>query len=251
MMSDPSGRQIRSYHRAFHFELVLYTLGNVRPWRPVPARGVFYTGVCLVVMVALAHLPAIGGVISRAGPVAVYGLIPVALGWLLTVARVEGRRFHIAARVWSRQLRTGRTLTGGYRAVKRLGDRWRPARMLVINDGRNGTPPHGLRLDGPGRVLLRYPCSATLDGARLTVVETSHRPRDPGEVLTIAESASVRFTGATEAKARPGDWGAADPDRSAATGPGQRQIGAVPYERRGGGSVATGADLEVQVNGAR
>ena len=29
MMSEPSGRQIRSYHRAFHFELMLYTLGNL------------------------------------------------------------------------------------------------------------------------------------------------------------------------------------------------------------------------------
>ena len=88
---------------------MLYTLGNLPPWRPVPARGVFYTGLCEVIMVALAHAPALGGVISGLGPVAVYGVIPIALGWLLTVARVEGRRFHIAAQVWARHLRYGRT----------------------------------------------------------------------------------------------------------------------------------------------
>ena len=64
MRSEPSGRQIRPYHRAFHFELMLYTLGNVRPWRLVPARGVFYTAACVVMMVALAHAPVVGGLIS-------------------------------------------------------------------------------------------------------------------------------------------------------------------------------------------
>jgi hypothetical protein len=130
MMSEPPGRQIRSYHRAFHFELMLYTLGNLRPWRPVPARGVFYTAVCELVMIALAHALVIGGVISGFGPVVVYGVIPLAVGWLLTVARVEGRRFHLAARVWARQLRSGRTLTGGYRAIKRPGIQWQPRRVL-------------------------------------------------------------------------------------------------------------------------
>lgn len=113
MMNEPSGRQIRSYHRAFHFELMLYTLGNLRMWRPVPARGVFYTVVCVVIMVAVAHAPGVGGVISGLGPVAMYGVIPLALGWLFTVARVEGRRFHIAARVWARHLRSGGMLIGG------------------------------------------------------------------------------------------------------------------------------------------
>jgi hypothetical protein len=193
MMSEPAGRQIRSYHRAFHFELMLYTLGNLRPWRPVPARGVFYTAVCELVMIALAHALVIGGVISGLGPVALYGVIPLAAGWLLTVARVEGRRFHIAARVWARHLRSGRTMTGGYRAIKRPGSRWRPRRVLVVNDGRDGAPPDGVRLEGPGRVLLRYPCSARVDGARLTVIHTSQHPCDPGQVLTIAQGATARF----------------------------------------------------------
>jgi hypothetical protein len=231
MMNNPSGRQIRSYHRAFHFELMLYTLGNLRPWRPVPARGVFYTAVCLVMMVALAHAPAIGGVISGVGPVAVYGVIPLALGWLLTVARVEGRRFHVAARVWARHFRSGRTLIGGYRAMTRPGNRWRPSRMLVVNDGRDGAPPRGLALVGPGRVLLRYPCSARLDGARWTVVQSAQRPCDPGRVLTIAEGATARFIGATDATAGEVDGeGARDRSPRAVGGFGQPEMGVVASE---------------------
>ena len=161
----------------------------------VPARAVLYTALSELVMIVVAHTPAIGGLVSGLGPEAVYGVIPLALGWLLTVARIEGRRFHIAARVWARHVLRGRTLIGGYRAMKPAGTRWRPRRMLVVNDGRDGAPPVGLRLLGPGRVLLRYPCQARLDGPRLTVAQTSQRPCDPGTVLTIAEGASVRFVG--------------------------------------------------------
>jgi len=237
MMSEPSSRQIRSYHRAFHFELMLYTLGNLRPWRPVPARGVFYSAVCVMMMVALAHVPGVGGVISGLGPVAVYGVIPLALGWLLTVARVEGRRFHIAARVWARHLRSGGTLIGGYRAVKRTGGRWRPRRALVINDGRDGTPPSGLRLVGPGRVLLRYPCSARLDRPRLTVVQTSQRPCDPGQVLTIAKGASAWFIGRVDAAPR-------EVDDGTVTGPGPRTVGE-------SGQAETGVVASEEVNDGR
>jgi hypothetical protein len=249
MMSEPSGRQIRSYHRAFHFELMLYTLGNLRPWRPVPARGVFYTGVSVVMMVALAHAPVVGGVVSGVGPEAVYGVIPLALGWLLTVARVEGRRFHIAARVWARHLRTGRTLIGGYRAMKRPGSRWRPRRMLVISDGRDGMPRDALRLEGPGRLLLRYPCSARLDGARLTVVQTSQRPCDPGRVVTIAEGAIVRFIGGTDAAAHD----AADeagPGRSlrSVDESGQPEIGVVVSEEVSDAQTEAGADIDAGVS---
>jgi hypothetical protein len=245
MMSEPSGRQIRSYHRAFHFELMLYTLGNLRPWRPVPARGVFYTAVCGVMMVALAHAPGIGGVISGLGPVAVYGVIPLALGWLLTVARVEGRRFHIAARVWARHLCSGRALVGGYRAVKRPGGRWRPRRVLVINDGRDGMPPKGLMLVGPGRVLLRYPCRARLDGARLTVMQTSEVPCEPGQVLTIAGGASARFIGAADTAARDvaGD-AAPDPSPEAVGESGQPELGVVASEAVNEGRMEAGVDVD-------
>jgi hypothetical protein len=121
MMSESAGRQIRSYQRAFHFELMLYTVGNLRPWRPVPARGVLYSALSELVMIAVAHAPAIGGLISGLGPIAVYGLMPLSLGWLLTVAKIEGRRFHVAIRVWARHVFGGRTVIGGYREMKRPG----------------------------------------------------------------------------------------------------------------------------------
>jgi hypothetical protein len=72
----------------------------------------------------------------------------------------------------------------------------------LINDGRDGAPPDGMRLEGPGRVLLRYPSRARLDGARLTIAHTSQRQCDPGQVLTIAEGGSARFIAAANKAAR-------------------------------------------------
>jgi hypothetical protein len=194
MMREGSGRQIRSFQRAFHFELMLYTLGNVRPWRPVPARGVFYAFVCVVVMGVVAHLPGVGRLLSGLGPEALYGAIPLGAAWLLTVARIEGRRFDVAVRASARHAFRARTLVGAYRPMGRVGERWRPGRVLVVNDGRDGAPPDGVRLEGPGRVLLRYPCQARLDGPALTVAHTSWQACDPGQVLGIADGATVRFT---------------------------------------------------------
>jgi hypothetical protein len=47
---------------------MLYTIGNLRRWRPIPARAVVYAAVSELVIIAVANAPAIGGVISRLGP---------------------------------------------------------------------------------------------------------------------------------------------------------------------------------------
>lgn len=194
-MPDESPRQIRSYHRAFHFELTLYSLGNIRLVRPIPARAILYLAMLEVAMVIAAHAPVLGAAISGLGWTVVYGLIPLSLAWLLTVAKVEGRRFHVAARAWARHLSKPRQLVGAYRMAGRAGARWRPEPIVLIGDGRDGRAPRGVRLRGPGKVLLRYPCEAKRTGARLTVAQTSEVPCDPATVLTIADGASVRFVG--------------------------------------------------------
>ena len=196
MASEDSPRQIRSYHRAFHFELTLYSLGRLPLIKPIPARAILYLAALEVVMVILAHTPGIGLAISGLGWFVVYGLIPVSLAWLLTEAKIEGRRFHVALRVWSRHWLAPKRLAGAYRPVKEPGGRWRPSDIVFISDGRCGAPPQGLRLKGPGKVGLRYPSEAHQRGTVLTVRQVSKTPQPEPKVLTIASGATVRFVGA-------------------------------------------------------
>lgn len=195
-MADEPRQQIRSYHRAFHFELALHNLGNIKLWRPIPARAFFYFAAAEIVIFTASRLPGIGVILTALGWVVVYGLIPLLVAWLLTVARIEGRRFHVAARAWGKNLGSSRYLTGGYRPACRPGLGWHPSPIVLIGDGRDGLPPRGLRLQGPGRVLLRYPCQAHRRGPRLTIAQTSDVPCDPAKVLQIAEGATVRLVGA-------------------------------------------------------
>jgi hypothetical protein len=192
-MAAEHQRLIRSYHRAFHFELELYTLGNIRLWRPVPARALFYFAGSEVVMLLLTHVPLFGASLSQVDWSVLYVAIPVVLAWLLTVAKIEGRRFHVGVRAWSRHVWSGKRLVGAHRSVAKAGGCWRLSPVVLIGDGRDGTPPSGLRLKGPGRVLLRYPCRARADGKRLTVAQSSMVACDPAKVLELADGCSVRF----------------------------------------------------------
>lgn len=190
-----SPRQIRSYHRAFHFELTLYSLGRIRLIRPIPARAILYLAVLEAVMAIVAHLPVIGVALSSFGWFTVYGLIPVSLAWLLTEAKIEGRRFHLALRVWSNHWLAPKRLAGAYRPIAKPGGRWRPSDIVFISDGRCGAPPQGLSLKGPGKIGLRYPCEAHQRGTVLTVRQLSNTPQREPKVVTIADGATVRFVG--------------------------------------------------------
>jgi hypothetical protein len=195
-------RLIRSYQAAFRFELLLYNFGTWRLPRPVPARGVLYAAVVWPAMLLLGQLPLIGAVLARFGWLMAYVAIPLVVTMLLTVADVQGRRFHLALQAWWRHWCSARHLAGGYRAVGRPGGSWRPARIVFVSDGRCGLLPHGTRLEGPGRVLLRYPCEAIERGRALTVQQISGAPCTPGKVVEIADGAAIRLTGVTEGSTR-------------------------------------------------
>jgi hypothetical protein len=120
---------------------------------------------------------------------------------------------------------------------------------VLVNDGRDGGPPSGLRVLGPGRVLLRYPCKARLDGPRLTVAHTSQRPCDPGQVLRIADGASVRFIDATggpqsdgdsQAGGDPGGGGIDETERRRVTVPAGEAVMGAGGSQAGGSGEARG-----------
>lgn len=80
----------------------------------------------------------------------------------------------------------------------RVGERWRPRRcwwsMTVAMAPRRLACGFGVR----GGCCCANPCRARLDGSELVVAQTAEQPCDPGQVLSIAAGATVRFDGVWE-----------------------------------------------------
>jgi hypothetical protein len=145
--------EIRSYRRVFDLERRVYSVDRLR-LNPggVPVRGVVYLLALLFVAVALADLPLIGS-IARALPWYLRDLaLPAAIATVLSVIRVEGRTFHLAAhalvRFWvgpSRLVRAHRRSPSG-----RCSCRWE---LVMFPDG-SESRMRRLRYTGPGAVLV-------------------------------------------------------------------------------------------------
>lgn len=204
-------RLIRSYQPAFRLELQLYNFGAWRLPRPVPARAVLYAAVVWPATLLLTRLPLLGAVLARLGWLVEYVAIPLVVTMLFAVAEVQGRRFHVALQAWWRHWGSARHLAGGYAPVPRPGGRWCPAPIVFISDGRCGLVPRGVRLEGAGRVLLRYPCEAVKRGAVMTIRQTSATPCAPARVLQLEPGGAVKLAGVrlvARSGAGPGGGGA-------------------------------------------
>ncbi len=157
--------EIRSYRAVFDLERRIYRVDRLR-LNPggVPVRGVVY---CLAILACLAlagTLPLMGAAV-RALPWYVRDLLlPAGLAALLTLIRVEGRPFHLAAAALLRHLLGPHQLAGLLPAGGSLGaspDRlgtapgqvWRPEELLMLPDG-SDTSPRRLRYSGPGAVRM-------------------------------------------------------------------------------------------------
>jgi len=185
---------VRSYQPAFRFETMIYKLGSdLTLPRPVPARVFLYGLAVWPVLFILYQLPVLSTLTANVTFLVKWIGIPAALTWLLSTAEVQGRRFHVALQAWMRHWTSAKTLAGGYRPVKDTDGHWRPHDIVFISDGRCGTPPDGVRLEGPGRVALCYPCEAHQKKSVLTLRQVSLSPLVEPKLLSLADGATVRL----------------------------------------------------------
>jgi hypothetical protein len=187
--------EIRSYRAVFDLERRIYRVDRLR-LNPggVPVRGVVY---CLAILACLAlagTLPLLGTLV-RVLPWYLRDLfLPAGLAALLTMIRVEGRPFHLAAAALLRHLCGPHVLAGLMPAGGSLG--MLPGR-LGMPPGRLGMPPGRLG-EAPGRVwcpeeLLMLPDGSDLHPRRLrysgpgAVRMTANR-----QVLVLERGAELR-----------------------------------------------------------
>jgi hypothetical protein len=145
--------EIRSYRAVFDLERRIYRVDRLR-LNPggIPVRGVVYFLAILLATLIAGGLPLVGEAI-RALPWYLRDLaLPIASATVLSVIRIEGRPFHLAAYALLRYGTGPRRLAGGH-TCEAPGARWRPEEILMLPDGSDGRMRR-LRYTGPGAVLV-------------------------------------------------------------------------------------------------
>ena len=190
--------EIRSYRAVFDLERRIYRVDQLR-LNPggIPVRGVVYFLAILAATLLASSLPLLGAIVG-ALPWYLRDLaLPVASATVLSVIRIEGRPFHLAAQALLRY-RAGPRSFAGIRPCDAPGKRWRPEEILLLPDGSDGEMRR-LRYTGPGAVLVttaheRSERRGLLFGsAGLTLRELPDQPPPmQGQVLELARDVELR-----------------------------------------------------------
>lgn len=152
--------EIRSYRHVFDLERRIYRIDRIR-LNPggVPVRGILYFFVLLGGALIAAQMPVIG-VVANAAPWYVRdAALPSAVAALLTLVRIEGRPFHLAAHALLRLHCSRRELSGreldGSRASAREGPGrdWQLGPIVTLPDG-SDRRTRRLRYTGPGALRV-------------------------------------------------------------------------------------------------
>ncbi len=158
---------IRSYRLVFRRRWRLFRVQN---WRiPLPGglelRAVGYWLACMAAVALASRLPGLGLLLGALPASLRFGVLPLAGAWALSNVEIDGRSPHralaalIGWRLRPRSLAAFRPCPGaGEVGVS-------SPRIVLAGDLRTPTYPRG-RLHGPARVLLRYPVSVRVEGAR-------------------------------------------------------------------------------------
>jgi hypothetical protein len=194
------GIEIRSYRAVFDLERRIYRIDQLR-LNPggIPVRGVVYFLAILVAMLIAGSVPLVGVAIG-ALPWYLRDLaLPMASATVLSVIRIEGRPFHLAAYALLRYRAQPRRLSG----VSPRGassECWRPEEILLLPDGSDGEMRR-LRYTGPGAVLVttaheRIERSGPLGGTRLTLRELPQEGAPAqGQVIALPRKIRLRVGG--------------------------------------------------------
>jgi hypothetical protein len=186
--------EIRSYRRVFDLERRIYRVDRLR-LNPggVPVRGVVYFLAILATALMAARLPLLGSGV-RLLPWYLGDLaLPAASAAILTMIRVEGRPFHLAARALVRY-RMGPRRVAGTRRCAGPGERWRPQEIVLLPDG-SDSRMRRMRYTGPGAVLVSVEHQPLPTGRRRLALTLREPPArgvlNRAQVIALARGARL------------------------------------------------------------
>jgi hypothetical protein len=149
---------LRGYRRVFRIERRIFRFDRWRIPYPhgVPLRGIGYFVALELCVLAASGLPALGGLLGLANPVAAYLGLPLAGAFALTRGRIDGRPPHHALVSLLRYALAPRCLAG-LAPCPRVGQEVAPVpEAAVAYDSREAFLVKG-RVRGPARITFRYP----------------------------------------------------------------------------------------------
>jgi hypothetical protein len=195
-MAADQTKVVRSYRLIFRRRWRIFRIGN---WRiPLPGglelRLIGYWLACLATVSVLGRLPLVGLPIAAMPAALRLLVVPLLAAWALCRWELDGRPPHRAllglATWWLRP----RVLAGG-RRVPAPGAEIAPLGTLVLApDLQSAGLPVG-RIDGPARVLLRYPTSARRRGRTIRLRRRPGPALHKGHVLEVPAGHSLLFDG--------------------------------------------------------
>jgi hypothetical protein len=191
-MATTPTKVVRSYRLVFRRRWRIFRIGN---WRiPLPGgfelRLIGYWLGCLAAVSVLARLPLLGLPVAAMPPALRLLAVPLLAAWALCRWDLDGRPPHRAlaglAGWWLRP----RVLAGG-RRVPGTGTELSPLGALVLApDLESPELPVG-RIEGPARLLFRYPLAGTRRGHVLRLRRRSGLALHRGNVLEVAPGHAV------------------------------------------------------------
>ena len=193
-MAPPGTKVVRSYRLVFRRRWRIFRIQN---WRiPLPGglelRLIGYWLACLAAVSMLARLPVLGLPLAAMSPALRLLAIPLLLAWALCRWELDGRPPHRAALGLLGWRLRPRVLAGG-RRVPAPGTELSPLESIVLAPDLGApTYPRG-RIDGPARLLLRYPVDARRRGRRLYLLSRPGPALHKGHVLEVPRGRAVVF----------------------------------------------------------
>ena len=197
---------VRSYRRVFDLERRIYRVDRLR-LNPagVPVRGIVYFLVIVGLALLVARLPLLALVASGVPWYVRDVALPGGFAALLTVIRIEGRPFHLAAQSLLRHRTGSRRLSGlrplGPSSCAFPGARWLPEQIVMLPDGSEARMRR-LRYTGPGAVLVAVAHHRQLRGGRFELLgrrpcvvvrpRLGARPPRRGRVIVLERAAQLR-----------------------------------------------------------
>jgi hypothetical protein len=181
---------IRSYRLCFELERRIHKIDRWRIPVPygLPLRGVAYAVAALLAVLALARLPLLGELIGALHPALRFVVVPCAAAVWLVRLRIDGRVAHAHLAAAARQ-RAAPAYIAGFRPVPPPG----PVRLGDVELAPDGSDARlrPARIDGPCRLLLRYPASARRRGRTLRLAPVAGEALWRGKAIAVPEGRRV------------------------------------------------------------